>query len=565
MQQGKPQQRTMKPEQAMALASQLIDANRLADAENLCRRVIQAQPASHAAWFSLGLIAVKSGKLPVAAGLMQNAAKLAPGHAPYHRSLGEVHRRLGAFAQAIECGTNAVRLAPADPEAHYNLALALSDSGANDNAAAQYKKVLTLNPSHNLAANNLGAVLERMGNEKDAEQAYARAIAINPRHAEAQNNLGALLSARGDLDKARACFTAAIEADPAFVHAHYNLSTLKKYTPDDPHLKALEAIARKGGAMPAETRLRYCFAIGKAFEDVGRYDEAFAAYHEGNRLKRATFNYDEKQTAESIGAIINGYDKKFAAKKTKGCPDETPVFILGMPRSGTTLIEQIVSSHSDVHGAGELHDLGNAVSEITGAPAVGNYMQWLKDADSKTLARIGETYVAKLRARDPKALRITDKMPGNFFYVGLIHKILPKAKIIHSVRNPMDTCFSNYSRLFNETMVFAYDLRELGRYYRNYKRMMDHWHAVLPKGTILDMSYEELVADQETQSRRLIEFCGLAWQDACLEFHKNDRPVKTASIAQVRKPMYKNSIARWERFAKHLAPLKTAMEEGEKS
>ncbi|MEZ0224838.1 MAG: sulfotransferase [Alphaproteobacteria bacterium] len=564
MQQGRPRQKSMNPEQAMALATQLIEANRLPEAENLCRRVIQAQPGSHAAWFSLGLIAVKSGKLPVAADMMKNAAKLAPTHAAYHRSLGEVHRRLGGFAQAIEHGTNAVRLAPADPEAHYNLALALSDSGANDNAVAQYKKVLALNPSHNLAANNLGAVLERMGNEEDAEEAYARAIAINPRHAEAQNNLGAILSARGDLDKARECFSAAIEADPAFVHAHYNLSTLKKYTADDPHLKALEAIARRGGNMPSETRLRFCFAVGKAFEDVGRYDEAFAAYAEGNRLKRATFNYDEKQTTDSINAIIQAYDKKFAAKKVKGCADETPVFILGMPRSGTTLIEQIISSHSAVHGAGELHDLGQAINDVTGAPAVGNYMQWVKDADAKTLSRIGETYVTKLRARDPKALRITDKMPGNFFYVGLIHKILPKAKIIHSMRNPMDTCFSNYSRLFNETMVFAYDLQELGRYYNNYKRMMDHWHAVLPKGTILDVSYEELVEDQEAQSRKLLEFCGLDWQDACLEFHKNDRPVKTASIAQVRKPMYKNSIARWERFGKHLAPLRAAIDEGEK-
>ncbi len=557
------QNKTLSPIEALALAQQLIDAGKLGKAENICRQIIQVQPAFHPAWFSLGIVAVRAGNLPFAADAMARAASIDPRNAAYHRSLCEVYRRLMRFPNAIAAGDRAVLLTPGDAEAHYNLALALADAGRADRALNHYREALRLNPKHNLAANNLGAMLEKQGREDEALEAYARAVAINPRHAEAQNNLGAILSARGDLDKARACFAASIEAEPSFVHAHYNLSTLKKYTLDDPHLKALEDIAAKPARMDSETRLRFCFALAKALEDVGRYDESFAAYAEGNRLKRATFGYDENKTFESIRGIRDGYDKKYEKQKTSGCDDETPIFIVGMPRSGTTLIEQIISSHSGVHGAGELHDFGAAITEVTGHPSTSNYMEWLKDADDATLERIGENYIQRLRAKDPKAIRITDKMPGNFFYVGLIHKVLPKAKIIHSVRNPVDTCFSNFSRLFNETMVFAYELGELGRYYKNYKMLMDHWHAVLPKGTILDMVYEELVDDQEAQSRRLIEFCGLDWQDACLEFHKNDRPVKTASIAQVRKPMYRSSVARWERFGKHLDPLRAAIEGGD--
>jgi tetratricopeptide (TPR) repeat protein len=460
----------------------------------------------------------------------------------------------------VQCGLQAVRLAPRDADAHYNLGLALSDTGSFQKASEQYRAALSCNPNHGLAANNLGTALEKMGDDKGAEECYTRATRINARHAEAQNNLGALLSARGELDRARACFEAAIAADPSFVHAHYNLSTLKKYVPGDLHLKALEEISRKSADLAPAVRLRFCFAIAKAYEDVGRYDESFAAYAEGNLLKRATFQYDEAKFAQGIARVRSHYDAAFAAKPAKGCDDETPVFIVGMPRSGTTLLEQIISSHSAVHGAGELHDLGQAISDVMGANPEGDYMEWLPQAGADKLQAIGQAYVDRLKARDPGALRITDKMPGNFYYIGLIRKILPKAKIIHSLRDPVDTCFSNYSRLFSETMPFAYDLGELGRYYRRYRALMEHWHAVLP-GSVLDVKYEDLVRDQEKQSRRLIEYCGLPWEEACLDFHRNERPVKTASIAQVRKPIYTTSVARCERFGKHLDPLRAALDD----
>jgi hypothetical protein len=312
--------------------------------------------------------------------------------------------------------------------------------------------------------------------------------------------------------------------------------------------------------MPVEARMRFWFAIGKAWEDTGRYDESFGAYQHGNKLKRASFQFDIAETEKTAGDIIAKFDKAFAGKAVNGFEDETPVFIVGMPRSGTTLIEQVLSSHSNVHGAGELKDFCDVMDKVDGASAGGLYMDWLLDADDEMLSRIGEGYVKRLRTLDKKALRITDKMPGNFFYAGLIHKALPKAKIIHSMRDPVDTCISNYSRLFNETMPFAYDLEELGRYCRLCDRLMAHWKDVLPEGTILDMKYEDNVADLETQARRLVDFCGLEWEDGCLAFHENKRHVKTASIAQVRQPIYKSSVARWKRFEKHIKPLRTALE-----
>ena len=548
-------------QQAMAKAAGLFDAGQFSQAETLCRSILQVQPQFHPAWYQLGLIAVKAGNMPVAADMMARAVQFAPNASAYHRALGEICRRLGNLQKAIAHGKQAAALAPQDPEARYNLGLALADSGQFYDATSLYRVALELNPRHNLAANNLGTALERLGDEKSAADCYARAININPRHAEAQNNLGALLLAAGDLDRARACFESAIAADPAFVHPHYNLSSLKKYTSGDPHAAILETIARQSPALPPDTRMRFWFAIGKAREDTGRYDDAFAAYAEGNALKRATFKYDETTLTAAVDDIIRRFDGALAAKiGSVGHRDQAPLFIVGMPRSGTTLIEQILSSHTDLHGAGELKDFSDAFHTVHAGPPEISYMDFLLKAPDEDLARIGADYTRRLRQLDGKALRISDKMPGNFFYAGLICLSLPKAKIVHSLRHPLDTCLSNYARLFNETMPFAYDLGELGRYYLQYKRLMDHWHKILPAGKILDMHYEDVVGDLAGQAKRLISHTGLEWQDGCLDFHKNTRPVKTASVAQVRKPIYKSSVSRWEYFARHLEPLKTIIE-----
>lgn len=550
------QQPNSTPQQALTRAVQFSKSGNLAQAEQLCRRIIEVQPDFHQAYFQLGLIAVQVGKSQVAADMIVQALQRDPTNFVYHRVSGEVYRRLGHLDKAIHHGQQATSLAPQDAESFYNLGIALADSGKLEEAVQAYNKALSNKPDYGLAANNLGSAMEKLGNEESAVQAYRKAIEINPAHTEAQNNLGAVLSARGELDEAKACFSAAIEANPSFVHAHHNISTIKKYSKDDPHLAALESLLKSAPQMPDDSRMQFWFAIGKAWDDTGRYKEAFDAFQRGNKLKRKTFQYDISNTEQTADDIIKKFDSAFAKKKTTEFDDASAVFIVGMPRSGTTLIEQILSSHSKIYGAGELKDFTDVVQEFQDDKAPHHFMEWLLQADDKKLQEIGEAYIGRLRSLDSKAVRITDKMMGNFFYVGLIHKALPKAKIIYSVRNPLDIGISIYSRLFNETMPFAYDLEELGRYYNLCNRMMEHWKQVLPKGAILEVKYENIIAGLETQARRLIDYCGLEWEDACLGFYKNKRPVKTASIAQVRQPIYKSSVARWENYRTQLAPLR---------
>ena len=539
----------------MQVAEAHKTAGRLSEAEALLRRIIAAAPDFHPAYHTLALIAYEVGKLPLAVELIQQAIALDSGIAIYHRNLGELCRRLGRLDEAVAAGWRAAELAADDLDAHYNLGLALTDQGAWEDSIRAYRCALELNPQHGLSWNNLGAALEKQGSLPEAEAAYAQAVALNSAHHEAQNNLGAVYSEQGRLEEACLCFENSIQAAPDFIEPHFNLSSLKTYRADDPHLLYLERNQEQAANMPVKARIRYWFALGKAREDVGRYDEAFAAYAAGNHLQHALLSCDEVRADAMLERVTKVFDRAFfeAHQAVKGS-DKAPVFIVGMPRSGTTLLEQILSSHPAVHGAGELVDLNEVIISAAGATGM-RFPDFVQGLAAGDFGRLGEAYTQRVWQLAPQAERITDKMPANFFYLGMIRLMLPNAKIIHAMRDPMDSCFSCYSRLFNDTMEFAYDLGTLGRYYVRYMKLMRHWHAVLPAGTILDLSYEELVADTEAQARRVLEFVGLPWDDNCLEFHRNQRHVKTASVAQVRKPIYQTSVARWQRFTTHLTPL----------
>lgn len=511
-------------------------------------------------FFQDGLIAAKEQKLTQAEMLIVKAIECDDSNSHYYQILCDILRCLRQCEKAISAGKQAITLAPKDADAFYLLALAYSESGAREAAIQHYQKTLHLNPRHDKAANNLGAILEAEGKLHEAEISYAHAAELNPGNAEAHNNLGAILSARGDLEHARKCFAASIDANPFFIHAHHNLSTFKTYTASDPHLIAMEKLAAEAHSLPPQMQVRLWFALGKAWEDTKRYDDSFAAYARGNLIYRRSIDYNEQGAARNIEDIIQRFDKPLTDKKIANSKDRTPIFIIGMPRSGTTLIEQILSSHSHVFGAGELPYLCDVLAKEWGLASGISYIDRLESASGNELAAIGEAYLHKIRSLNATAPHITDKMPGNYFYIGLIYKVFPEAKIIHCVRDPMDTCFSNYSRLFKETMNFAYDLQELGRYWRRYDALMRHWKNVLPKDVILAVHYEEVVADLEGQARRLLQHCGLPWEDACLAFHQNKRLVETASVAQVRRPIYQSSIARWEHYRKHLEPLRVALE-----
>ena len=530
-------------------------AGRLAEAEQAARAVLKAEPGNGAALQILSLIAHQVGHAAQAADLMARAAAAAPKVASYRRNLCEMLRRLKRLPEAIEHGREAVRLAPKDPVARYNLGIALDDHGDLEGAREQFARAVELDPGHNLAWNNLGSIRNRLGDEDGALAAYLRAAEIDPRHAEAQNNAAAIYIDRGELDEARTRLRLAIDARPDFLEAHQNLSTLIRYTPDNPHYAFLETELVRRNALDAAQRMRLLFAVGKAREDVGHYALALIAFREANRLKRATLVHDEPRAERLLGALT----RPFAAGDFPSAPadaDPTPVFILGMPRSGTTLLEQVLASHPDVHGAGELRDFTDA---LRGHPKVGDMAdaaRWVPTLTDDDYRAIGADYLARLRAHHPSALRITDKMPGNYHYLGFILRALPGARIIHSMRDPMDACWSNYTRLFNDTMEFAYDLEELARHYNRYIAYMRHWQAVAPPGRILHLPYERMVADTEAEARRIIAHIGLPWDDACLRFHQNRRKVRTASVAQVREPIYRTAVGRWAAYGEGLAPLR---------
>ncbi len=308
---------------------------------------------------------------------------------------------------------------------------------------------------------------------------------------------------------------------------------------------------------PMTNGCSFTFALSKAFDDLGDYDRAFAHLLKGNSLKRREVKYDEPGYEQTFREIAEAFDAKlFERLANAGDPSSVPIFVLGLPRSGTTLVEQILASHPQVYGAGELknlHRIANSVPGPDGRPVPYPACVSLLDADA--LRRLGQAYLASLPSVPEGKTRITDKTPSKFAYVGLIRLILPNAKIIHTMRDSVDTCLSCFSKLFSSGQEFTYDLAELGCYYRWYHELMDHWRSMLPAGAMLDVAYEDIVEDLPRQARRLTDYCDLPWDDACLNFHETKRSISTASNVQVRRPLYRTSLGRWRRYESHLGPL----------
>ena len=495
------------------------------------------------------------GKTEQAIDLIKKAIDLAPQVFIYQHNIGELLRRHGQYPQAIAALQSATCLQPDNPDAHYNLGVAYASAEQPAAAKQSYLRTLELDPHRSTAWNNLAACHGALDEDEEAESAYARAVSCDPGNAEAHNNLGAIYSADGRLEQAIECFEKAVALRPDFSSAHYNLSSLKTYSPNDPHLTALEDLASK---LPVNTPdvVRYFFALGKAREDIGQYDRAFSAYAEANRRQHAAIGNEgiSEELVQRVLALFN--PEFFAARQRVADNPRRPIFILGMPRSGSTLIEQILACHPQVHGAGELLDLSNVIKTSDGAKSEQPFTEIAATLGEHDIQALATRYLDQVWQLAPGSPYISDKMPGNFLYIGMIYLLFPQARIIHSMRDPMDACFSNFTQRFNETMGFTYDLETLGRFYQRYIRVMRHWHEVLPAGSIIDIAYEDVVADVEKQTRRIFEFVGLPWDPACLEFFNNRRIVKTASVAQVRKPIYSSSVARWERFGvDDLAPL----------
>jgi hypothetical protein len=321
----------------------------------------------------------------------------------------------------------------------------------------------------------------------------------------------------------------------------------------------MQDLAQDRASLAESDRRQLLFALGKAFSDLGDHDRSFGHLLEGNALKRQQIAYDEAKIIEEFARIRAVFTREMMdARRGVGCPSSVPVFVLGMPRSGTTLVEQVLASHSKVHGAGERPDLGLAaahISEPGDTAALLAFPEAVPRLSDERIRQFGERYVEAITSAAPTASRVIDKMPLNFFHVGLIHLALPNARIIHTRRDPIDTCLSCFATLFTGDHRVAYELGELGRYYRAYEELMEHWRRVLPNGVMLEVRYEDVVADFEPEARRVLAHCGLEWEESCLSFHGPGRPVRTASAAQVRRPIYRDSVGRWQPYRHLLGPL----------
>ena len=563
------------------------------DAVATYRRALAQAPGRADVHYGLGSALFDLGRTEEAAEQFERAVAISPGDAEAHNDLANSLAELGRADEAIAHYRVAVKIRPDFAEAKMNLGIALAQSGDNGAAELSYRDALAANPAfiearlqlarflvrrdriaeavdvlreavrrepdHAGTHIDLGRCLVKLGRPDEALDHYTRALEIRPDLAEAHFNAGVCLQSIGRFDEAVAAHRHAVSLRPDLAEAHYNLSLIQDRRQDKREVTRLEAQLANPG-LPVDERINLNFALAGIFDAGGEADRAFEHYRQGNGLKAQTLNFDPTQYVGYIDRLITTYDADFfEARPNAGAASGTPVFIVGMPRSGTTLTEQILASHPAVHGAGELEDIRRMVESLSGRPGGGApFPECALDITSEAARELGEEYLSGLSRRSADAERVTDKMTGTYLRLGLIAQILPGARVIHCRRNPIDTCLSCYSQNFADGLSFTYDLTHLGLVYRQYERLMEHWRRVL-RLPILDLDYEELIADQEAVSRRIVAFCDLPWDRRCLDFHRETRQVRTASFWQVRQPIYASSVGRWRQYASHLGPLIDAL------
>ncbi|MGN6516602.1 MAG: tetratricopeptide repeat protein [Rhizomicrobium sp.] len=398
----------------------------------------------------------------------------------------------------------------------------------------------------------------------EAVKAYETALAIDPESVEALNMYGVTLKSLGRMEEARKAFMKALELHPRSIGAYSNIIDLENFTPDNPLFQAMKEMYDNAKDKDHERFMSLHFALGKAYDDAKDYETALEHFSAGARIKRAQLDYDEKDAFAFFDQIREIFDEDyFRNLPFEGNPTTLPVFIVGMPRSGSTLTEQIIASHPQVFGAGEIKLLSECLGAIRARfPNIQRFPQMARSMKPTQFAAVANQYLKGISSLSPTATRVTDKLLTNYYFVGMLATLFPNARIIHTMRNRVDTCLSSYTKLYKDDMPHSYDLRELGRYYCKYQELMAHWRRVLPKGIMLETQYEDVVADKEAKAREIIAFLGLPWDDRCLNFHETDRPVKTASVSQVRKPIYATSVERWRRYGDGLKPLIEALDAG---
>ena len=510
--------------QTLAKADKLLAAGQSAAAEKICDELSKEHPTNTQVLRMLARIASEAGRSVVAEGLLKRI----------------------------------VSLSPDDYRSIVDLGLYLAENGRYPEAVDALQRALQIDPSVTSTQQRLGDFLAIMGKPADALDVYEAALRLDENFVPALVGRGHMLRIVGRSGEAIESYESGIALRPEFGDAWWSLASLRSYSFTDAQVGVMNAQLEQVSDEDKVSKTSFYFALARAAEDRKDFETAWHNYELGNALKRSSVHYDPVRIETSHDSVIKQFDAAFLAQFPKHEDIETgPIFIVGMPRSGSTLIEQILASHSQVEGAAELPYLGLLTESLGGQRANGViYPEILADMSASQLTAFGKSYLYYSQSNRPQKLpRFTDKMPNNFVHVGLIHLALPNARIIDARRHPLDVCVGNYRQLFAQGKNHSYDLNECAEYYLEYVRVMRHWDEVLP-GRVLRVNYEDVVANTETEVRRLLDYCDLPWEEACLDFHKTARAVNTASSEQVRVPIYSDAVGYWEHYESKLADVK---------
>jgi len=515
------------PHPELVEASRLLRDGKLGKAERIARDLLKKHPADVAAIKMLADIGLKLGQLKDAAHLLERCLELAPGfHAARH-----------SYAMVL--------MRQQKPEA----------------AIHEAEKLLAQEPDNPNFLTLKAAVLTRIGDQSGALEIYEKVLQNYPNQARAQMSYGHTLKTVGRLDEAIEAYNKCIRLSPEVGEAYWSLANLKTFRFSDEDIDNMrKQVTTEGG--DADDQSHLAFALGKALEDYREYDESFKYYRRGNAIRRVAHHHDLKinvlESLRQVRALPRAF---FEQRKGWGCQAPDPIFVVGLPRAGSTLLEQILASHSKVEGTSELQDvitISRKLGNKNRQNPAGKYPEVLAELTQDQFCELGESYLETTRIHRTDTPFFIDKMPNNFRHIGLIHLILPNSKIIDARRHPMGGCFSGFKQLFAHGQTFTYDLEGIGKYYRDYVRVMDHWDAALPD-RVYRVQYEEMVADTEAQIRALLDYCELDYEEQCLRFYETDRAIRTPSAEQVRKPIYKEGLEQWRNFEAHLDPLKEAL------
>jgi tetratricopeptide (TPR) repeat protein len=516
------------------------------------------------AYNNLGTLLREMDKTDQAEHALRKALQQNPAYVEAYTNLAWIYFQENKDVDALRQLTEALKLAPNDKRALILTARIQSRRGNFAAAEQASRLVLKEEPENAEALTVLGQVLHELDEYDEALEMLEKATEFAPRNPETLNFYGVALKSVGRLDDAREQILKGVEINPGMYGAYANLNDLVDFSKEKELFDRIETIVESAPDREADYMLPLHYAYAKALDDNGQHEKALEHYIAGGKLKRKQLEYNEAETFKFFDDIKQAFPANiFKDRPYEGNPTSRPLFIVGMPRSGSTLVEQILSSHKDVYGAGEVKYFSQALHKLRDRfPSLSRYPEMVGEMKPNHFKLVADGYEEALFKSAGDAKIVTDKLLTNYFFVGLLHLMFPHAHFINTRRDPVDSSLSAFTKLFKDDMPHSYDMTEMGRYYRQYDALMKHWEKVLPKGVLKVVEYENVVADTEKEAKAIIEFLGLDWDEKVLEFHKSKRPVKTASVAQVRKPIYKSSVKRWKKYGKGLQPLVDAIEKG---